>query len=1146
MTIDSGPSGLTNDPTPTFTFSSEPGVSFECSIDTGTPDFGPCSGVGSHTPASPLSDGAHTFRILAMDAAGNHDTATRDFNVDTEAPDSPSLTATVPASPANENSPEIVGLAPEGSTVRIYTTSDCSGSPIVTTTSTELTAGITVSVPDDSSTAFRATSTSTVGNPSACSASITYVEDSTSPQTEIDTDPPSVSGSSSASFTFAGTDAGGSGVASFECRRDGAAFSPCTSPQAYASLADGAHTFEVRAIDTAGNADQSPASFSWSIDTTAPTTNIDSNPTSLTNAGSASFAFSGTDAGGSGVASFECRRDGAAFAPCTSPQAYAALADGAHTFEVRAIDQAGNVDQSPASFSWSIDTTAPTTNIDSSPPALTNAASASFTFSGTDVGGSGVASFECRIDSTQAADWGSCSSPKSYSGLSDGSHKFEVRAIDTAGNVDTTPESFTWTVDTTQVVVKIDSLSHAILGSGQSTELSWHADENGSFSLRVGGIDCDSGSVVDSGPYDSEPAPHVSTVEASDLSEGENTLRICLTGADSSQGEDTTVVRLDTTAPDTQILSNPPTPTSGTAANFTFSGTDAGGSGVASFECRRDGASFAPCTSPQAYAALADGAHSFEVRAIDTAGNVDAAPASFSWSIDTAAPNTNIDSSPPALTNAASASFAFSGSDAGGSGVASFECRRDGASFSPCTSPQAYASLADGAHTFEVRAIDTAGNVDATPASFTWTVDNAAPVVTIDSGPSGLTNDPTPTFTFSSEPGVSFECSIDTGTPNFGPCSGSGTHTPASPLTDGLHTFRVKAKDTAQNETVATRDFQVDTTSPSAPTLNTTDPASPANVNSPRISGSAPAGSTIHLYGNGNCSGPVLSTFPAADLVAGVTVIVPDNSTSTFSATATSSAGSTSSCSSPISYVEDEIAPQTQITNSPPAQSKSDKASIAFTGSDGGGSGVAHFECTIDSGAWTSCSSPVEYSNLADGSHSFEVRATDSANNADDTPAEFEWNVDTSLPPTAPPAPGPIPSAQAQFVRVVCNAKTGTAFLIFRVTGAGRFSTRAAAASEINRRGQRSDARSAARIRQIRLRQRSIRPASTSVVAAGEVKVPIKLTPIGKRLLREEQRLNVRINVSFEASDGPTTTWKLNVTLRKRPSHSLKTQNRGP
>ena len=68
-----------------------------------------------------------------------------------------------------------------------------------------------------------------------------------------------------------------------------------------------------------------------------------------------------------------------------------------------------------------------------------------------------------------------------------------------------------------------------------------------------------------------------------------------------------------------------------------------------------------------------------------------------------------------------------------------------------CTSPNTTASLADGSHTFEVRAIDVAGNTDPTPDSRTITVDTVAPQTTINSGPSGPTNDSTPTFTFSAD-----------------------------------------------------------------------------------------------------------------------------------------------------------------------------------------------------------------------------------------------------------------------------------------------------------------------------------------------------------------------------------------------------------
>jgi 6-phosphogluconolactonase (cycloisomerase 2 family) len=89
--IDSAPHGTGPDPSPSFDFhATEPGSTFECSIDTGTPSWGACSGAGSHTPASPLADGDYSFRVRATDPVGNTDPtpASEDFTVATPAPSS--------------------------------------------------------------------------------------------------------------------------------------------------------------------------------------------------------------------------------------------------------------------------------------------------------------------------------------------------------------------------------------------------------------------------------------------------------------------------------------------------------------------------------------------------------------------------------------------------------------------------------------------------------------------------------------------------------------------------------------------------------------------------------------------------------------------------------------------------------------------------------------------------------------------------------------------------------------------------------------------------------------------------------------------------------------------------------------------------
>jgi hypothetical protein len=92
-------------------------------------------------------------------------------------------------------------------------------------------------------------------------------------------------------------------------------------------------------------------------------------------------------------------------------------------------------------------------------------------------------------------------------------------------------------------------------------------------------------------------------------------------------------------------------------------------------------------------------------------------------------PDTSISSSPAALTTSTSAFFTFTSSEPM-SALTGFECSLDGAPFGACNSPVTYSGLAEGSHTFDVRAV-TATLQDPTPASFTWMVDHTGPVITL-------------------------------------------------------------------------------------------------------------------------------------------------------------------------------------------------------------------------------------------------------------------------------------------------------------------------------------------------------------------------------------------------------------------------------
>jgi hypothetical protein len=175
----------------------------------------------------------------------------------------------------------------------------------------------------------------------------------------------------------------------------------------------------------------------------------------------------------------------------------------------------------------------------------------------------------------------------------------------------------------------------------------------------------------------------------------------------------------DTTPPDTTIVSGPSGVTNDNTPTFTYSSTESG----SSFQCRVDAGTWVGCTSPWTTSALADGAHTVAVRATDAAGNTDPTPATQSFTIDTVAPTSTITSAPAPTATGKSVTIGFTSNDP----TAHFQCQLDGGSWAACVSPYTASGLKAGAHTFSVRAIDPAGNVQSPATSIGWTQASAQP-----------------------------------------------------------------------------------------------------------------------------------------------------------------------------------------------------------------------------------------------------------------------------------------------------------------------------------------------------------------------------------------------------------------------------------
>lgn len=779
-----------------------------------------------------------------------------------------------------------------------------------------------------------------------------------------------------------------------------------TSQSTYGAggLPSGTYRLEVYANDSVTNT-SAPVTHTWTVDVTPPDTNIASGPPDPAASQDATFVLSCDEPG----CTLECAlTDDAgqpygAPTPCTSPFTVSLPHDGVYTLTVTARDALGNVDPTPATWTWTADTAPPTTApVGGCPAGPTNDLLPTFQLA-CDDGPQGTApcTFSCRVDNTAlppgaGAEYDGPCDPTQAIALThgDGDYLLVVHATDGAGNTDPVGSTCVIPVDTAPPTAAFtDTPPHVTNEADPSFDFTCD-DPPCTFLCEVA---LSVGNVLKTEPCATGYHPGVN-FDAS--------LRLTVTATDAAGNTGDTpdhqaqwVWTRDTTAPAASITGG--CPGSGAAGDPTPSFTFAcpGESAPCTYACTlRDVTTGAvaydgPCASgqpmggPGGPALPGDGSYELRVVATDAAGNTGTGAGLGSddasvctWELDTAPPDGGITSGPPPLDNEPAAAFALTCDDP----PCTFACTLEGPDGGvvldgPCPmdtpTTTAVALPADGAYTLHVTAHDAADNADPTPATWSWALDTAPPAVTLDA-PCQVTAGPdggvfAPTFSCADAAGstpCTFTCTVvgaaDGEVVFSGPCvSGQPLALPAQ----GSYELRVDATDAAGNTTSGTSGTGAtggaDSGAATCTVSNDTDP--PDAVVSGGPAGAVQTNEASFTLGcdEGGCTyrceirrldAAGLPTDVVVDEAceSGQTFLVPGDGSYVLWVTATDPAGNsdpdpTTPATSTWTWAVDNVPPVAQVTAGCPGTGASNASALAVELGCEDAHGPCTFVCTM-------------------------------------------------------------------------------------------------------------------------------------------------------------------------------------------------------
>lgn len=528
------------------------------------------------------------------------------------------------------------------------------------------------------------------------------IHDNQGPIVEFIRTPESVTASARAQFSIDAKDLT-SGIDQIECSGiDGTDFHPCSSLVAESVTTQGNRSFKARARDKAGNLSEI-RTFSWLVDWTPPTVQWNQTPAPVTGNPEATLKFSASD-DLSGIKDIVCLHplSHQEMSCINGELKLSSLSDNSYNVKIKSVDKAGNSSEWKA-YQWRVDLTAPTITLISTPKPFENRSQARFEFEGKD-GNDPVTKFKCSVDSGAATE---CQSGIDLQ-VTEGSHHFEVVAIDEVGNA-SSPTPYNWLVDQHGPVLTWVSVPGQY-SNDSNPRLTFNATDPGGSgvnktecSINGAAIECSSGTIAPTG-----------------LNEGSYTVSVI---AQDQAGNSSTPIThtwyVDRTPPTIQFVKTPAAITQLQLDHFEFIGNDAISS-IAGYQCQLDLGAFASCTTPHELKNLTPGPHQFSVRAIDGAGNI-SQPITYNWKIDVIGPDIIVLERPTDHYYGLEDKIHFKVVD-DYSTVTNVQCGFEG-NLHPCTAEETLnlGILSLGPHKFIITAADNLGN-SGIPVEITWNV----------------------------------------------------------------------------------------------------------------------------------------------------------------------------------------------------------------------------------------------------------------------------------------------------------------------------------------------------------------------------------------------------------------------------------------